>query len=322
MSKIADIAKAVGVSTATVSRAFNHHPYVDEALRNKIIEIGLRMGYAPTISSSRRNFGIMFGRFKFSYYERQLLYHLTDGILSQGYNIQIVNTAQVQLAHKNTYRGMFLLSDFSENDFSALKKLNIPILFVNFARSGFYSVSTDHKLSMEIAMTHLIKRGHEKIAFLRAHENHWGSNLREIGYKETLIKYNIPFVPKLVSYFNDRDDIMKKVINLLKYKPTALIVDGEGNAAPVNSALIRAGVKVPEELSVVCFEDEEYTRYTTPPYTAIKQDFSALGHVAASIMLQLISTSKAGKIPLNSVIPGNTIISRDSVMTINPIKEA
>ncbi len=317
MSKISDIAKTVGVSTATVSRAFNQHPYVNEALRKKILEVGQKMNYAPTISSLRRNFGIVFGNFKFGYYQRHLLYHLTNGILAKGYNLQIVNSNQLPFIHKNTYCGMFLLSNFSRME--ELQKLGIPLMFVNYALDGFYSVTTDHKLSMEIAVSHLIKHGHRKIAFVRAKKGHWGSDLREKGYRETLSKYNIAFDPKLLAFYYKPDDIEKRLLKLVSAKATAVVVDGEENTPAVNYFLNKNHIRVPDDLSVICFEDEEHSQYTNPPYTAVKQDFGALGMVAASIMLQLISQKKNLQIATNTVIPGNSLVIRESVRTISDI---
>ena len=103
-SSIQDIARAAGVSTATVSRVFSRHPYVSEKTRENVLKTAREMNYAPHIYSSRSLFGIMTsipGAFSFDPYWNQLLYYTTKRLFELGCNAQIFGPAFLPYLHEN-----------------------------------------------------------------------------------------------------------------------------------------------------------------------------------------------------------------------------
>lgn len=324
-SSIQDIARAAGVSTATVSRVFSRHPYVSEKTRENVLKTAREMNYAPHIYSSRSLFGIMTsipGAFSFDPYWNQLLYYTTKRLFELGCNAQIFGPAFLPYLHENSFRGVILTDGtYAEQ----IRASGIPVLLVNSFADGIPSVVTDHREGLKLAVDHLCRAGHSRIAFLRCAWNNWGSNQREAGYREALQKHGIAADETIIGLYSRQEEIPEVLSLLLKQKPTALIVEGENNGTIVNYALYLLNRQIPADLSLITFEDDRNSCYMTPPQTTISQDFSALGTAAAEIILNLSSSSfsssrHVGKnaVPMVTTLPCNRLIERRSVLRIGP----
>ncbi len=325
-SSIQDIARAAGVSTATVSRVFSRHPYVSEKTRENVLKTAREMNYAPHIYSSRSLFGIMTsipGAFSFDPYWNQLLHYTTKRLFELGCNAQIFGPAFLPYLHENSFRGVILTDGtYAEQ----IRASGIPVLLVNSFADGIPSVVTDHREGLKLAVDHLCHAGHSRIAFLRCAWNNWGSNQREAGYREALQKHGIAADETMIGLYSRQEEIPEALSLLLKQKPTALIVEGENNGTIVNYALYLLNKQIPADLSLITFEDDRNSCYMTPPQTTVSQDFSALGTAAAEIILTLSSSSfsssspHAGKnaVPMVTTLPCNRLIERRSVLRIGP----
>ncbi len=317
-SKILDIALAAGVSTATVSRVFSRHPYVSDDIRTKVLKIAKRMNYAPHILSSRFIFGILSDSengFSFGPYLNQIAYHTSRRLFDVGFNVQIFSSRQLPYLHKNAFRGVILLNPRYA---SQMLELGIPTVLVNHFAEGIHSVATDHREGLMLAVRHLVKNGHRRIAFLRFKEPNWGSDQRELGYRDAMAEAGIAPEGLMIGSYDSVESIPASISFLLKQNPTALIVEGEDNGPAVNYSMFLLNRKIPDELSLITFENGT-SSLMTPPQTTIYQDFAALGTLAADTVIRLASSRKKNAdVPMIQIL-GNRLIERQSVRNIgNP----
>jgi len=316
-TKILEIAKAAGVSTATVSRVFNRHPYVSDEIRQKVLYWAHELNYAPAISSSRYIIGIMMhdagNGIAFNSYYNQLLHSLSHELFKLHFNTQIFGANQLPYLHQNTFRGIIMLTT---SHLETVRDSGIPLLLINNVVPGVRSVVTDHKASLELATRHLIDNCHKKIALVRC--DNWGSQQRELGYRAELERAGIPFSHDNIGIYRTLDEVHKTVERLIcTVKPTAIVAEGESVAIPLNSALFKMNIRVPEELSVITFEDICNSKYMTPPHTTISQNFTQLGKIAAKMIVDIAgSARKQSAIKELTVLNCNQLIERESVLTL------
>ncbi len=308
-NKIADVAKSAGVSPATVSRVFNRHPYVKEQVRNDVIAAARKLNYAPKSSRSQNSFGIMVrgdNYLALGSYETQMITGISHEFFEHGYNAEIVSDQQISLLHKNSFLALIILStDVSEH----LLETGIPLILVNHLHPATHSVVTDHFQGIELGMEHLIECGHRDIAFISGSSHNWGYDERLNAYKETLAKHNIEY-NRYLHVDADKDEIIEAVVRIMKRKPTAIIISGEGRAQHLNHALYLLDKRVPEDVSVVTFEDAEISRYLTPPQTTISQNIPNFAKTVVNLAIEIINDpdSTSNK----NIVLDNELIIRES----------
>ena len=308
-NKIKDVAKRAGVSTATVSRVFNQYPHVRKASIDAVLAAARELNYAPNASCNQSRIGIMIRGdvyINLVAYEIQLIAWLSRKFFKHGYKTELVSDQQISLLHKNSFSVLIILSNVV-ND--ALFELGIPIVLINNLHPAAHSVVTNHFQGIKLAVEHLITLGHEKIAYISGDSHSWGYLERLRGYKESLSKYNIEYDDKL-HIDTDMLDIVEKTVKVMSKNPTAMIISGEGRAQRLVHVLYLLGKKIPEDISVISFEDEEISQYLTPPHTTISQNIPNLALVTAELAMDVIKneTDKT----LRNIVLHNEIIIRES----------
>lgn len=317
-NQIRDIAEASGVSTATVSRVFNRHPYVSSEIRERVLKITKEMNYAPKITSTGSLFALLLSGYNAVHigpYEAQLIHAITKKLFEKNYNIQIISEHYLPYLHKNSFKGIIALTPFAAK---CIEELNIlPSITINQPVSGVHSVATDHKGGIEMAVDYLVGKGHKKIAYIMKDTTNWGSVERGEAYKESLLKHNLLFDETIVRKFkaSSKNDIIELVGHIMRNSPTALILEGEGFGLVLNYAMYVLNKKVPDDISVIAFEDNLTSQYMTPPLTTVSQDLEALGAIAAEEIIEISRNPTKYKEPLNIILP-NKIIERMSVKDI------
>lgn len=310
---IRQIALEAGVSTATVSRVFNRYEHVSEAVRTRVMTVARRAGYAPRIASTRILFGILVGRcggYVIESYTGQMLHSISQALFTMGYNVQIFSHDMFPYILRNTFRGVFV---FSARDAAFFRRAQIPCMVINDPAPGVCNVATDHSESLKIAVEYLLERGHRKIAYLHSASGSWGARERLKGYHETMRNAGILEEAHLCEGFlHAETDIPEKIRLLITRKPTAMIVEGEARGLLADCTLKHLGIRIPEDLSLIAFENPLTSSYLTPAHTTICQDFEKLGRSAAEIMAgYVLNPPKKRRIP-DIRIFHNHLIERDS----------
>lgn len=308
---IKEVAKAAGVSSATVSRALNQHAYVSDEIRERVLKIARRIGYAPTISSSRNLFGILASNEDglLEEYSQQVMMAVAGELFANGCSVQIFSRRQFPYILRNTFRGVLV---FNSEDAEFFLRAQIPCVVVNDPREPFWNVITDHAESTRIAVEYLLRNNHRRIAFLGAGYHAWGADERKRGYIEAMRAAGIPEEEWLLGTFHSvGNGIPGAIADLWKKGMTALIVEGEQNGLIADHALKKLNVRIPEDLSLITFESA-YSRLMFPEHTTVSQDFPSLGKAVAETLLDLTVRSHRRKTSPSTQVFHNHLIERGS----------
>ncbi len=311
-STIIDVAKRAGVSPATVSRVFNKHPYVKSDVCDTVLSAAKELNYAPKSIRSKNTFGILVHGDKYlglGTYETQLVTHISGEFFKNGYTTEITTDQQVPRFHRNTFQALIVLASVGRD----IIDVGIPIVLVNNLYEGIHSVVTDHSQGIEMAVDYLVNAGHKRIAFISGSVNTWGGGERMRGYVETLHKHKIEYDAGL-HYETDTIGIEDATNKILSHEPTAIIISGEGRAQRLAYALRKAGKRIPEDISVISFEDPAVTPFLFPPHTTISQNIPLLAKSVTELAIHVANIG-GNKFP-QSIVLKNKLIERESVARI------
>ena len=219
------------------------------------------------------------------------------------------------MACRRRYRGLLARSARCTNHCS--RKSGRPSILINNQnrkspspsgadRGEIYSVVFDDVQGGELATHFLISQGHRVIAYLGGPSDYAENRKRLSGYRRALSAANIPYDPALVCSGSGRVDsgILAKDLAALPAAPTAIFCYNDMTAIGALSALRRAGLRVPGDLSVVGFDDIPFASYIDPPLTTIHQPKDEMGRIALRMLLDLLDHKKVA----NVVVPGKLIV--------------
>ena len=206
MARIKDVAAAAGVSTATVSRVINKHSSVSESTRRKVLEVIAKLNYVPNHggrllrTQETKSILVLVPDIRNSFYAN-ILYgmdrlasdHQYTLIIASTYSDVIRERNLINLLQQKLADGMILLASVLGE--SELVKLDQDYHLVQLCEfnqgTTLTHISVDNYQAAYEAMTHLISKGHEKIAFLSANNNFLSTKLREMAYIQALKDHNI-----------------------------------------------------------------------------------------------------------------------------------
>lgn len=216
--------------------------------------------------------------------------------------------------------GIILGNSVSNKTLNKFKKANIPLVSIAAAGMQQYTISTlvDNYLATQEAIDYLYKMGHRKIGFLSYNDR---NRDRFKGYKDGLLKYELEYNEKFIGLFKENNYHYhlgyKTMLKLLKKNNrsaslTAIIANNDLNAIGAIKAAREHGLKVPDDISFISFDDSLAAQYCYPPLTTTKILKYKQGEAVAGLLFDLI----AGK-DVNSIKLPTEIIIRDSVKKIN-----
>ncbi len=348
MVTIQDIADRLGISVSTVSKGLNGGKDISEALRQQVLDTAVEMGYTSK-RKARINKRIAFFIENMSCEKEddfgyEILLGFQQGAFQRKDVVDIIPITpefQQEIRYdnymlENDYAGSFLLG-LALNDpwMSQFRDTSFPTLLLdNFipVNAKLAYVGTDSEEGIELAISHLISLGHEKIAFLNGSKDSMISDQRMRAYLHSMNKYHLPIDPNLAVYgYYVADAAKYHVPSFLDAGVTAILCGNDNIAEGVIKCVNDAGFKVPEDISVVGFDDLPFASELNPPLTTIRQNRGGLGKCAFFILEGLISNIPASKVLLRPtlVTRGSTAIAKprialrrtdsmDSVLRVNP----
>ncbi len=326
MSGIVEIAKRAGVSPATVSRALRGMHHVNERTRAKIIEAAQHLDYPirpdllPASATTRTNTIGVIAPFISRWYFSQALAGVEQALREAGMDLLLYNFAQVD-ARQRVFQqkklvgkvdGLIVISlPPTEKEFDQILGLGIPVSLLGIASNRCSSVSIDDIKGAELATQHLIDMGHRDIAIMVG-QNSYNFNFevadqRYLGFQTVLQVNGIEIDPnfKIVADFDSHtaELAMTEFLNRKKL-PTAVFCESDEMAFGAIKAIRKKGLRVPEDISVIGYDDHEFS--TTIGLTTIAQPVQFLGQLAASQIMAKIekpdSNSAQMKVPTSLVI--------------------
>ena len=291
-STIKDVANKVGVSVATVSYVLNGKKKISEDTKKKIYEAIEELNYVPNInaqglnSHSSRLIGVVVPQtengdklmFQNAFYG-EVLGSIEYWARQKGYHVIVsatdTNESYLKLAKQRNLDGIIVIGMYPDEFYKELKKTDIPIVLIDSYCNDFYyhSIRIDDAYGSYLATKYLLENGHSEIAFFVGQVKDNGvMKKRLLGYKQALEQFGVEYNEKYIFEGQiDYDSGIKladKLVNS-KLSITAIVCAADILAIGVMSELYKLGVKVPDDISIVGFDDLETSKYLTPALTTI-----------------------------------------------------
>jgi LacI family transcriptional regulator len=318
MIKIQELARLAGVSVATISRVFNHHPNIRPELRRRVFDAAREHGYNPRLSLKQKNVVIITpynAVWPVQGCVDMILMALTQELPRRGFRLEIlpVNNRE-RLAEIQFCAAVAIGAEPS--DFADWPE-RFPVPLVILDRDGkprqpnVFHIRSDEAQGMRLAIAHLHESGCRKIGCIIHGDPATGNAaLRRAAILRALAARKLPRDDSLVLFSGAGDEHYVELIGkLLKRGADALFCPG-GNAGIIAlHAFSLFGRRVPEDVSLIASEQTSFSRYTVPPLTTVSPDYPTMAVATADA----IESHLAGKTPPARTVLPYGLIKRDSV---------
>ncbi len=331
---ITDIAEIAGVSVATVSRVINNKSKgVSDATRKRIWAIIEEHNFQPSavarglVTKSSNIIGLIIPDITNPFYPI-LAKGVEDAASERGYNTILCdggNLPEKEAAHldflNEHYVSGIIYNNFREISDETLNLINgsyLPTIFVDSKVDTQYSknVYIDNLKAVKEAMFYLYEQGHRKIAFLRGPKDSHSSIMRYKGYKAALRALNLPLDEHLVVTGNyELEDASQAVATLLdrNCEFTALFCCNDLMALGAYDVFENRNIQIPEDISIVGFDDILLSRLIKPKLTTVHQPSYEMGLASANLLIDTLE----GKNDQTKIVFDTELVIRDSVKDIN-----
>ncbi|CCU84928.1 substrate-binding domain-containing protein [Mesotoga sp. H07.pep.5.3] len=300
-----DIAKETGLSRATVARAIGKYGYVSKKAREKVIAAAKKLNYKPNYiaksmaTGETKNIGLIVGDIQNPFFST-IARAISDVIVPEGYSLIVTSTDEKVEVEKTSIDRFFqkqvdglILAPVSRSNSDHLKDLvksEIPIVLIDRIIEGLdvdMIVSDDLGGGFEAAQ-YLLELGHRRIGFLSDTLDISTNYDRIAGYREALSKYGIEEKQSWVKLGGFTiEGAYKSGVSLLGQNKdiTAVIATNNYMAAGLLLAAKDMGIEIPQDLSVISFDDIVWFDLCNPPITSVAQDTREIGSIAAKRIL-------------------------------------
>jgi DNA-binding LacI/PurR family transcriptional regulator len=318
---IRDVARQAGVSVATVSRFINDSAPVSRNVAGRIEQVMTRLKYVPHAAARQlaSQKTLVVGFLLNSMYNDffgPMLYGIESVVQQNGYNLLVATTRPGKrfggfppLGAHNV-DGLLVFADtLSDDDLRSLYSQGLPVVLIHRSSPSDIqvpSVTIENKAATYQLIEHLIKEhGRRKIIFLRGPENQEDARWREVGYREALEANGLEVDPNLMLNGDFERDIaylsMKSFLENPNHPAFDAVFAGDDSAAVgVMDALDQNGLRVPQDVSVVGFDDMRHSAFLNPPLTTIKAPTHEVGRIAAKNLFSQIKNEPVEEISLLS----------------------
>jgi len=326
---IAEIARRANVSTATVSRTLNQSGPVKAATARKVWRAVTELNYYPNsharalVSGRSRLIGLIVSDISNPFFP-ELIEAFQSLAAEKQYDILLTSTDYLTERMTECLRRMLerkvdgVAMMTSEMDLSLIKELgkrNVPIVFMDVGQMGprMSHVAIDYGNGVRQAVDHLVGLGHRHIAFITGPLDLHSARTRRQAFLDGLRHHGLTPERKMIREgmhtAEGGEQAMAALLRLAK-PPTAVVCSNDWTAIGALHATHAAGRRVPEDLSIVGFDDIPLTRYTHPPLTTVRMTASDVGSTAFTALFRLISQEAVEgdvyQIPTRLVIRSST----------------
>ncbi|MBD8067661.1 LacI family DNA-binding transcriptional regulator [Bacillus sp. PS06] len=331
---IKDVAKRANVSIATVSRILNNQTGYSEKTKVKVLQAIEDLGYQPNavarglIKKRTQTIGIMFPSLS-SLFTGKLLTGVEKIAHSKESSVIACHTVMqgksrtlnyLQMLNEKRIDGLIFTSELlKEEYYEYIEKMNIPVVLLATESYAFplpYVKVNDFHASYS-AVQYLIKKGHKKIGMISGDPlDPIAGKTRIQGYKQALEDYNLPFVENAIFCGTGflYEEGKANFHSLMKQDPdiTALFCASDEIAIGSISAAYELGISVPEELSIIGFDNIQIAEMSVPPLTTVAQPLEEMGETATKLLFDMLENPEQ----VESKIMPHRIIERGTVRSI------
>jgi LacI family transcriptional regulator len=309
---IREIASAAGVSIATVSRVLNGRPDVAANTRETVLEVVRARGFstnrsARALSGGRTGLvGVTLPIVQAAYFAF-ILAGSSEALYEQDMRIVLCPTLHQhereitlldRLMHGTTDGAVLMLPEETNEELKALQRMGYPFVVVDPRvplDEGIPAVSAAHASGARAAVEHLLSLGHRRIAVITGPPAWMASTERLNGYRGALAAAGVMPDPALVAestFEIASGETAARGLLALPDRPTAIFAFNDNAAVGTLRAARDLGLRVPEDLSVVGFDDSEQAAIVTPALTTVRQPLAEMGRMAVSLLLRLLENQR------------------------------
>jgi LacI family sucrose operon transcriptional repressor len=333
---IKEVALRAGVSIATVSRVINNTTPVSEEVRKRVEDIINETGYRPNslakeLQNNKTNtIGVIMSVSVLAITSLgNTINAITDELKGKGYSIMLANSrfdSKDELDFFKVFQEkrvdgiLYFAVNFTEDHYQLLKKYPVPIVMIGQENEylDFPCVLHDNYHAAKHITEHLIHMGHERIAYigLPDYDAAAGKERRK-GFEAAMRLNNLQIYPE---YLADGDfsidsgySCMKSILGASEIKPTAIFAATDFMALGAMHYLTEMKYNIPDDFSIVGFDDVDVAAYLNPPLTTIRSDNVAVGRQAAKLLLQILDKKDPD---IKKFIANYELKNRESVKNI------
>ncbi|MEJ5250430.1 MAG: LacI family DNA-binding transcriptional regulator [Chthonomonadetes bacterium] len=307
---IRDIAKRLGISVSTVSYALNGGPRpVPEEVRRRVLEVARELDYRPNRLARSMVTGktetvavvppIVTRNMLRSPYIHAMLSSIADAVGEHGYDILLHTSAMpmddrqlVQSLLSGKVDGILLIAPLSTSRVAEEICLRgVPCVAVSAKVEGLPSVYADNTAGIFAAMDWLYAHGHRKFGFIGGPPAFHDAQQRLLAFRQYLQEHDLPHRPEWVAegdFTTSRGAAGARAVLACAERPTAILSANDETAAGVLQAAQEMGISVPEELSVVGFDDTSFAQVLSPRLSTIRQPLEQMATEAVALLMEWI----------------------------------
>lgn len=342
---IYDVAKEAGLSVATVSRVLSNSNYpIGKETRKKVLEVAKKLNYSPNLvgrmlkKSDSRDIGVIIPNISNPFYP-QLVLGIETEARKHNYNILLCNSFRdvaneqkyIEIMYQKQVKGIILSTIREEHSFLrdlCQKGLKVVGFDQNIEDLECSKVSFDFTAGGIMAVDYLVKMGHKKIAFATSPLTRKSRKEIFTGYKLGILKNNLTYSEEYLyiakfekelengTFEFDSGLLIAEKCLKSKSRPTAIFAVNDITAMGIIHGLVSEGINVPEDISVMGFDNIEFSAMINPPLTTINQPAFETGRLACKILIETLENKEKNNI---SIQLQPTLIERKSVKNLNSI---
>jgi DNA-binding LacI/PurR family transcriptional regulator len=309
---IKDVAREAQVSHPTVSRALRYSPLVSPKTAERIRQTAVQMGYRPNavarglVTKKTKTIGVVVTTVADPFIG-EVVSGIEETANDHSYSVFLANS------NADPAREIRIVNSFQERQVDGilvassrvgalyiplLSQLMVPIVLINNQHPGefVHSVVIDNITASLQAVQHLIQLGHQRIAYLGDQFGLQSDTERFSGYRQALASADYPFLPELVVHGDATPQgaiqPMDRLLGL-STPPTAVYCYNDMSAIGALKGIRMHGLRVPDDISLVGFDDLSFASYVDPPLTTVRQPKRPMGRQAMEILIKLLSNAQA-----------------------------
>ena len=338
MSTIYEIAKIAGVSPTTVSKVINNYPDVSDKTRARIQKILNEENFLPNaqaqfLSTKKtwtlgivyfEDLGVGLNHPFFSAvleaFKKQADKH-GYSLLFGSKNDRLKNDTFLEYFKYRSVDGIAIIcTDPNDKETLELIESDFPIVVIDMFNKNTSTVTSDNVEGCNLAINYLYDLGHRKIAHISgaSYSDNWPSTIRKEGYIKAMNRLNLKILDGYIADGVNFDvsggyKAMKDLLKL-KERPTAVFASCDKIAIGAINAIKEAGLSIPEDISIIGFDDIELAKYITPKLTTIRQKCDEIGKTTVDLLVEQIN--QKAKLKINKIISVE-LMERDSCRKID-----
>ncbi|MEC9485210.1 MAG: LacI family DNA-binding transcriptional regulator [Candidatus Izemoplasma sp.] len=311
---IYDIAEELGVAPSTVSKALNNSGGISERMKKRVVDYANKVRYFPNSNASKlktktsytigviysENLGIGLEHHYFS----SILQAFKAYVERRGYEISFVITnlgnremTYLEYCAQKNIDGVFIVTSTATNpNLKELIDSDVACITTDLYHDHLYTVISDNELGAKLAVDHFVDLNHTKIGHIRGSKFSIAGNERYEGYLDAMRRHGLNIDKRFIvtaDYYSYESGYQAaRKLMALNALPTAIFCASDQIALGAMKAFQEAGIRVPQDISIIGFDDIDFVKYLSPKLTTIRQDTKQIGETAAKKLLIMIDSDK------------------------------